>query len=90
MSEDRKPCAGCGVEVWWVRHERTGNPAPLVKPPDEMKANIAVYRDDGQPVYHIKRKNESFAFSETPLEYINHFSDCPKAADFKRKPNVSK
>jgi len=85
LSDDRKPCAGCGVEVWWVRHERTGNPAPLVKPPDEMKANIAVYERDGENVYHTKKKDESFALSEHPLEYINHFADCAKAANFKRR-----
>lgn len=84
MPNDRKPCTGCGVEVWWVRHGRTDKPAPLVKPPEAMEANITVYERDGEHVYHIKKKNESFAFSEHPLEYINHFSDCPKAANFRR------
>ena len=85
MSEDRKPCAGCGAEVWWVRHERTGNPAPLVPVPEGMKA--MVFDRDGDTVYRIRKKADQFP--ESLYQHINHFSDCPKAADFKRRSNVS-
>lgn len=78
------PCEGCGVDVLWARHERTGKPAPLVKPVGAMKPNITIYERDGEMVYHIAKKNESFAFSEHQLEYINHFADCPKAKEFKK------
>jgi len=52
-----------------------------------MKANIMVFDRDGDTVYRIRKKTDQFP--ESFYRHINHFSDCPKAADFKRRSNVS-
>jgi hypothetical protein len=91
MPEDRKPCAGCGVEVLWARHERTGKAAPLVLAAEDEKPNIAVYevfhsttREPGS-YYSIGRPAKMPIGDAAPVQYVNHFSNCPKAANFKRR-----
>jgi hypothetical protein len=45
---DKGQCRGCGAEIWWITHNKSGKKVPY-----------------------------------TP-EGLNHFADCPAAAQFKK------
>lgn len=79
------PCQGCNAPVWFVKHEKSGKPAPLVYPPDGVKPNIVAYEQDGEWLYHVVSKKNSFAFSEHQPEFISHYVNCPNAAQFRPK-----
>lgn len=72
-----RPCRACGEMVWDLRHEITGNRAPI-----EVKAtthgNIAVDLEAGR--YRVVRgvKPEGLEL------HANHFMVCPEGARFRR------
>lgn len=79
-----RQCLRCPAMVYLVLNDNTGKPGPLVLPPPSIPPNIAIYERDGQTVYHVKKKNDTFDFNAHPLTYISHYTDCPAAAKFKR------
>jgi hypothetical protein len=73
---------GCGTEIFMAKHERTGKPAPLCWPPKDIKPNIEIFTKDGETYYRIT--------NSTAAEFINHFGNCPKAAQFRPSPTGDK
>lgn len=91
LPDDRVPCEGCGKLVLWANHERTGNPAPLIRPglagvttPPNV---IVTFVSPGEWTYRIQKKDETLEGVGSPSfpGFINHFADCKQAAQFKRK-----
>lgn len=66
----------CGKSIFWAKHERTGKSAPLVRPPEGVKPNIAIKTNDAsETVYFIVKSEEA--------EFISHYVDCPQAGRFR-------
>ncbi len=90
------PCrAQCGAQVFMATHERTGKPAPLLRPKEGgMEPNIAAWKDPGTGdwVYKILPRpsldmdNTTLPGSGPQAEFLNHFADCPMAGRFRRRP----
>ncbi len=75
-------CKSCGARIAWVKHERTGNTAPIDSTPvpdGPITLNIGT---DGHEIisYHVLSKAERAAppTPEVP-RYTNHFQSCPQA-----------
>lgn len=73
-------CSGCGRDIQFAKHEKSGKSAPLVRPLNGMKPNIFLYADPqtGEPTYRVVK--------DETAELVSHFSDCPNAARFRPSP----
>lgn len=64
-------CRECGQPIgFWARHERTGNAAPIQRPPAGIPANIAIHSKNGRTVYSVVKPGEG--------EFLVHYSVCGK------------
>lgn len=62
-------CRECGMAIgFWARHERTGNAAPIQRPPAGIPANIAIHSKDGKTLYSVVKPGEG--------EFLVHYSVC--------------
>lgn len=82
-----KPCRGCDTPLLWAKHEKTLKVAPLVKAKAGETPNIIAYYDEGQDQWFYKIKGAKSEVRGTP-EYVNHFSNCSRANDFKSAPKT--
>lgn len=66
-------CKRCGqVILFWARHIRTGNAAPMQKPMNGGKPNIAIRMIESKMRYEIVP-------AESPdAQYVNHYIQCGK------------
>lgn len=80
-----KPCTGCDAMILWAKHVRTEKPAPLIKAVEGEKPNIAAWYDEEQKhwIYAIGNPDIEIGGANPPLEFVSHFSNCPKSKDFK-------
>ena len=80
MGIEIKQCASCGEPIYWLKHARTGKPAPIEVRTVE-KGDILVNLTAGtygkvtDPVDHETYKT---------WLHLNHFASCPQAATWKR------
>lgn len=84
-------CEACGVQFVRLKHERTGNFAPIEFEPAE-NGNVIPLNSDGRATvaesaisYRIKRKAEQWNVKTDGPLFLNHFASCPSAARFHRK-----
>lgn len=82
-----KPCRGCDALLLWAKHFKTdgtvGKTAPLVKAREGEKANICAWyeAETDQWFYGIGQGCQPGL-----VEYVNHFSNCPRSKDFRAAP----
>lgn len=85
-------CRSCGAEVFWLKHEKTGKPAPINVAGDPQ-GNITVSLSAG--TYRVESKarleemraeiEEREAGAPWPhVLHTNHFQTCPAAGAWKR------
>jgi hypothetical protein len=70
-------CGSCGEPVYWLKHQRTGKPAPIEIKTDP-KGNIAADLMFG--VYFMPSNRASFPDGL----HLNHFVHCPQRAVWKK------
>ncbi len=80
---ERKTCRSCGAEVVWLKHVRTGKPAPIDAVPNAA-GNIVIHLDRG--TYENVPADEREAQRE--WLHTNHFSTCPQSADWKKRGSI--
>jgi hypothetical protein len=71
-------CRSCGAEVILLRHELTGNWAPINATPDPA-GNIVI--DVKLGVYKIVPRQ-----GRVGLLYTSHFATCPAAPEWRVRP----
>ena len=87
-----KRCRSCDAEVYWLKHEKTGKPAPINVAGDPQ-GNITVSLSAG--TYRVESKarleemraeiEEREAGAPWPhVLHTNHFQTCPAAGAWKR------
>jgi len=69
---DVSTCKSCGARIYWLRHERTGNLAPI-DVDVSFKGNIAVNLEAGTYTIHEGGSRR------------NHFATCEAAAKWRGK-----
>lgn len=72
-------CRSCHAEILWLKHGKTGKPAPINAKPVPTGGNIRVDLTLG--TYDIVPKAERTG----PLR-TNHFSSCPQMAHWHKHP----
>lgn len=66
-------CRQCGSSIgFWARNARTGNAAPIQRPPPGIKPNIAIKSVNGRTVYDVVPPGDAAA------EFISHYVTCGK------------
>jgi hypothetical protein len=81
-------CKACGVELVWLKHERTKKPMPIEAAP-HVEGNIVV--NLGNKTYRIAndKEYEGHKISDTgPKLHVSHFARCPEADGFRKKDRV--
>ena len=78
-------CRSCGEEVAWLRHQKTGNPAPIeLAPAPDGLGNIRTNLDDG--TYRVLGKAELETIGPwRKVLSLNHFSRCPQAGRWHKR-----
>ena len=79
----------CGKQIVWLKHVRTGTPAPI-EYARAADGNVIPLDRDGDPTvietavaYRIRKKGEPWDHvADGPL-FISHFANCPKAKQFR-------
>ena len=77
-------CRSCGAEVFWLKHEKTGKPAPINVGGD-LQGNITVSLADG--TYRVEgreRLSEIRAGILPEILHTNHFQTCSSAGAWRR------
>jgi hypothetical protein len=86
MSDER--CSGCGAPLVWAKHPKTQRLAPITAEP-KGNGNILLFRAEPNVVsYAVLTPVLAGMIRDlgVPLR-LNHFSDCERAADFKKGGN---
>jgi hypothetical protein len=84
-----RPCTGCDAMLLWAKNVRTGKPAPLIKAIEDEKPNISAWYDEEKKHWIYGVGHPASGVYEwpggptLPLEFVSHFSNCPKSKDFK-------
>jgi hypothetical protein len=85
-------CRSCGAEVFWLKHEKTGKPAPINVGGD-LQGNITVSLGDGTYRVEARARLEEMRAEIAEREagapsphvlHTNHFQTCPSAGAWKR------
>jgi len=73
-------CQKCSTEVRWLRHKKTGNPAPIEAAPSPT-GNILVKGD----LYRIATPEEIEKAKRLGIKlFLNHFASCKFAKSFSK------
>ena len=72
-------CGSCGEPIIWLKHQRTGKPAPIEAKIDPM-GNILT--DVAHGTYCIANAQERVCYPEQL--HLNHFVTCPQAKTWAR------
>lgn len=80
---ERKTCRSCGAEVVWLKHVRTGKPAPIDAVPNPA-GNIVIHLDRG--TYENVPADER----DTQRDWLhtNHFQTCASADFWKKRGSL--
>ena len=72
-------CGSCGEPIYWLKHVRTGKPAPI-----EVKTtpNGNILVDVSRGTYCMALAAEKVAYPEHL--HLNHFATCPQAKTWAR------
>lgn len=77
-------CSSCGAPVIWLKHAKTGKPAPINATVDPG-GNIVVYPDTGTYAMVSLREMPGFRAAYPGTEFhTNHFANCPQAKSWAR------
>lgn len=71
-------CRSCNAQIYWLKNDTTGKPAPIDTKPDQA-GSVIVTVDGGALRYHVLTKAELTTGVDTD-RYTNHFQTCPNAA----------
>lgn len=70
-------CKSCPTEIRWMKHAKTGKPAPIESRPS-ANGNIRIHPH--RPVYVVLNAERAADAREAGEElYLNHFATCEKA-----------
>ncbi len=74
-------CKSCGRSILWLKHERTGNSAPIVQIAS-ADGNIAIDEEKGtwRIVTTLTERDQLIGRLRK-----SHFSTCPNAAEHKKR-----
>lgn len=62
-------CKQCGMTIgFWARNEKTGNAAPIQRPPAGIQPNISIRSENGKTVYSVVKPGEG--------EFLVHYAVC--------------
>ena len=86
-----KRCRSCDAEVYWLKHEKTGKPAPINVAGDPQ-GNITVSLSAGTYRVESKARLEEMRAEiaekgfggGAPILHTSHFQTCPAAGAWKR------
>ena len=78
MAAEQKRCASCNTPIYKLRHERTGNPAPIDVEPGAA-GNVAIDLEAG--TWRIVPAAQR---SEYELLSFNHYAHCPQASAWRK------
>lgn len=80
-SRGQRPCGSCGEPVLWLKHARTGRPAPIESRTDAERGNILVDLDAGTyaiiPAGPEREQHRGWL-------HLNHFVTCPQAKTWRK------
>lgn len=85
MARCETEAGGCGAEIEWRFHARTGKRAPVDKYPTP-DGNVRLHKDGTYDVITKKERTAAtdlFADDDEP-RYKLHFASCPNAQRFRR------
>lgn len=73
---ERRSCEKCGVEIAFLRHDKTGRLAPIeVAPIESGKFEVDWVDHTYRTFYGLKQKHVPY--------YTNHYASCPEAQFFR-------
>ena len=73
-------CRGCGAQIFWVKHEKTGKAAPIDVGPNPA-GNIRLELTNDGWRYGIIRPSQAVPPEE---RFMPHFATCTRSRDFRR------
>lgn len=73
-------CRGCGAQIFWVKHERTGKAAPIDVGPNPAGNLRLELTNDGWR-YGIIGTGDRVPPEE---RFMPHFASCSRSRDFRR------
>lgn len=81
MSGPVQQCRSCGRGILWLKHERTGNKAPIERIA-VSDGNIAIDEERGtyRIVNTVTERDELVG-----RLYVNHFARCPQSLEHRRR-----
>lgn len=79
-------CKSCGAQIYWLKNDTTGRPAPIDARPDST-GNVIITVEGKALTYHVLTKAERDAGVEVDI-YQNHFITCPHAGKYKKGPSA--
>lgn len=77
-------CNSCGAPIIWLKHAKTGKPAPINAALD-LAGNIVIYPEQGIYVMVSPHEMAGFRLAYPDKEFhLNHFASCPQAKTWAR------
>jgi len=87
MNAEKSVCGSCGAPIWWLKHERTGKPAPIDFYHNQ-EGNIIIALELGVYAVAPKAQAEEMRRAGEPL-HTNHFMTCPQSKTWRKAGKAS-